>query len=583
MRKALAVLSYNRDRYFELVLPSILHQRIAGRSVSDLYDIYFFQDGLWENEPEHAATGHRVVANTLRTLTEKYPVFQQEKNLGVALHFDFVERLLFEQKGYDFVAFFEDDLVLAPGYIQALDLMADKFDADPRVGMVSAHPSDPTLPLLDQKKSRHEFATMGHNWGFGLSRTFWQRRQPFVDCYLDLLKGSSYRNRPHKLIWNWLEAAGFSGAASSQDYVKQCGTFGLGACRISTKANFGLPIGRSGLHCKPELFKEMGFDSTVVCDEPITTVADLSDGDFKSLYSKQGHEVGGQPVLHELADHIAWESRLLKGQFHPMCIMPGLSSPANPSPVDSARPVKQTASRTTESRAASVCIKSPTTNMPISKTHNVSHASVMNKLYGENVWNGFAAGHAAQDVQGWNGNHPVFAKLVKELRPRIVFDVGVWKGLSSITLARSLREAGLSSCVVSIDTFLGSPEHWSRERGLFQRKHGYPDLYDQFMSNVFHAGFSDVIVPMPQLSQVAAKLLGNMGIRAQLIHIDAAHEYDEVLKDATAFWEVLDDGGVMIGDDYHPSWPGVVRAANEFAGEVGRQLHTDAPKWFLRK
>ena len=41
--------------------------------------------------------------------------------------------------------------------------------------------------------------------------------------------------------------------------------------------------------------------------------------------------------------------------------------------------------------------------------------------------------------------------------------------------------------------------------------------------------------------------------------------------------------GIFIGDDYHESWPGVMRAANEFAAKVGAKLEIHAPKWIIRK
>ena len=73
------------------------------------------------------------------------------------------------------------------------------------------------------------------------------------------------------------------------------------------------------------------------------------------------------------------------------------------------------------------------------------------------------------------------------------------------------------------------------------------------------------------------------GIRADLIHLDAAHEYEPVLRDALGFWELLKPGGFLVGDDYHPSWPGVVRGATEFAKSVGVELALHQPKWVARK
>lgn len=321
MKKALAIVTYARFEYFEIVLPSILNQVIHGRRVSDVYDIYLFQDGLWGGESEINRVGHQRISNYLDSLPSSIRVFLQDSNLGVAFHFDFIERLLFLEHGYDFVVFAEDDLVLAPGYMQAVDLLADKFHDDPRVGMVSAHPDNPTMPLVQQIDDSQKYTTMGHNWGFGLSRVFWEKRQLLVDCYLDLIRDKPYRNRPHNEIYKWLDLIGFHGLASSQDYIKQCATVALGACRLSTVANFGLPIGRTGLHCRPEAFKKMGFDCTVVFNKTLDVMSDLDDDQYGVLYRKQGHQVGAKFVQSILdsdsSEAAAWQARLKAGELHP--------------------------------------------------------------------------------------------------------------------------------------------------------------------------------------------------------------------------------------------------------------------------
>jgi hypothetical protein len=79
------------------------------------------------------------------------------------------------------------------------------------------------------------------------------------------------------------------------------------------------------------------------------------------------------------------------------------------------------------------------------------------------------------------------------------------------------------------------------------------------------------------------QILEALNIRASIVHVDAAHEYKEVLRDAQDYWRILEAGGVMIGDDYHESWPGVIRAARDFAQKAGQQLIIDEPKWIVKK
>lgn len=208
---------------------------------------------------------------------------------------------------------------------------------------------------------------------------------------------------------------------------------------------------------------------------------------------------------------------------------------------------------------------------------------VMRKLYGQEVWEGFIpAAPARGEVHGWNGDHPSLARLAAASGSQsVVIDVGVWMGQSTITMGNAMKRAGIDGCVIAIDSFLGSAEHWGSP--LLTRKHGFPDLYRQFLDNVFHAGLTDYIVPLPQTSTIAAALLKRLGVLASVIHIDAAHEYAEVLRDCEEYWELLQPGGWLIGDDYHETWPGVVMAAGEFSARVRRPLAIESPKWILRK
>ncbi len=208
---------------------------------------------------------------------------------------------------------------------------------------------------------------------------------------------------------------------------------------------------------------------------------------------------------------------------------------------------------------------------------------LMQALYGHDVWQGLIPTRTTHSAEGWNGNHPSLKRLGATAGTKIVIDVGVWKGQSTITLAQAMKKARLDGCVIAVDTFLGSAEHWRPEADLFVRTHGMPDIFQTFLSNVHKAGVQDYIVPMPQTSVTAALILRQLQISAAIVHIDAAHEHQEVLRDAEEYWQLLESGGYLIGDDYHETWPGVVRAAGEFSARLGRPLTIEPPKWILQK
>jgi hypothetical protein len=209
----------------------------------------------------------------------------------------------------------------------------------------------------------------------------------------------------------------------------------------------------------------------------------------------------------------------------------------------------------------------------------------MQKLLGANIYAGFVPTFAL-DLQGWNSISPAFEEIVGETRPAVAVDVGVWKGGSTLFLAGLMRKHEIDGVVIGVDTFLGSPEHTMPGTDFFDlipRQFGRAMLYEQFLSNVVRSRMQDRVVPLAQTSIGAAIILGLTGIRAGLVHLDAAHDYGAVLADARAFWAVLEPGGYLIGDDYHASWPGVVKAADEFSKEIGIPLRIAGPKWIMRK
>lgn len=211
---------------------------------------------------------------------------------------------------------------------------------------------------------------------------------------------------------------------------------------------------------------------------------------------------------------------------------------------------------------------------------------VMQALYGHDIWASFRPSRpAAATIQGWNGDHPSLTRLATAGAPKVVVDVGVWKGQSTITMAAAMKRDRLDGCVIAVDTFLGSFEHWEMpwDGPLFNRTYGFPDLYQTFLENVHYAAVADYVVPLPQTSTTAALLLQQRGISAAVVHIDAAHEFTEVIRDAEEYWKILSSGGYLIGDDYYETWPGVVRAAGEFSAKVGRPLAIEIPKWIMQK
>ena len=192
---------------------------------------------------------------------------------------------------------------------------------------------------------------------------------------------------------------------------------------------------------------------------------------------------------------------------------------------------------------------------------------------GRDPFSDFPGNLYADDSQGWNSHHPYLTDFGYRTEPFLIVEVGVWKGGSALTMAGHLKNLGMNGAVIAVDTWLGAWDHWIKEEWfdhLFMQQ-GYPGLQKIFMGNVLKQGLEHMVVPLPLDSLNASLVLSHRGIQADLIHIDAAHDYDSVRADLKAWWPLVRPGGVLVGDDYHAeiAWPGVKRAFDEFVSDYG--------------
>ena len=126
-------------------------------------------------------------------------------------------------------------------------------------------------------------------------------------------------------------------------------------------------------------------------------------------------------------------------------------------------------------------------------------------------------------------------------------------------MANRMIENSIPGCMVCVDTWLGGTEPFMVRDNLnyfesLDLKNGYPQLYYRFLANVMHSGVHDIIVPLAQTSAKAARILSNFGQRPDIAYIDASHQYIDVWVDLMLYWDLLQDDGIMIGDDYNPIW-----------------------------
>lgn len=204
----------------------------------------------------------------------------------------------------------------------------------------------------------------------------------------------------------------------------------------------------------------------------------------------------------------------------------------------------------------------------------------IHSIYGCDIYKDFKEEGFELDLQGWGGNRPWFGQTIKQIRPKLIIEVGTWKGQSACNMAKALQDNNIDGKIVCVDTWLGSPEHWVDKKnqhrwGGLNHKHGYPQLYYQFLANVKRLSLQNYVIPFPNTSDNAFELLNKWGAKAELIYLDAAHEYESVMKDLEHYWRLLRPGGILCGDDYN-TFPGVKKAVNEFAKKYDLEVSLES-------
>jgi SAM-dependent methyltransferase len=221
--------------------------------------------------------------------------------------------------------------------------------------------------------------------------------------------------------------------------------------------------------------------------------------------------------------------------------------------------------------------------------------------FGQNPYGGFPHTQYQPFMDTYYSDHPIFEALIMKTQPKLIIEVGTWYGGSAIHMAKLIKRFGLQTEIGCVDTFLGSLECWGGgelkyDPKFLRLKYGLPQFYYQFLANVVYAGVQDIITPLPMTSEIAAALLLENKIQADMVYVDASHNYSGVIRDMDAYWPVVKPGGFMFGDDFALEWHGVVRAVSEWADKHSFPVLTiwgptsvpsgekvDRAKWYFPK
>lgn len=172
--------------------------------------------------------------------------------------------------------------------------------------------------------------------------------------------------------------------------------------------------------------------------------------------------------------------------------------------------------------------------------------------------------------ENWFTFSKLYAKMVDLFPNNSNFvEIGSWKGKSSAFMAVEIYNSNKNIDFYCIDTWEGSSEHSSEEKG--------DNLFQTFITNV--QPISHIIKPIRMKSLEAVNFFADNSI--DFCFIDAAHDYQNVINDIRAWYPKIKENGIIAGHDFSKFWPGVVQAVEEFF--PNKNFETEYDWWYHYK
>jgi hypothetical protein len=158
-----------------------------------------------------------------------------------------------------------------------------------------------------------------------------------------------------------------------------------------------------------------------------------------------------------------------------------------------------------------------------------------------------------------------------------VVEVGSHVGASTTLFGRVLRAHSKESYIVCVDTWLHDTSEYILRRQNLPVVLGLANsaqLFHDFLTTVIANRLQATAVPLRLPSVDAARVMFFHGAKAHVVFVDASHEEFDSRLDIELYWQVLVDGGIMLGSNYQIE--GVRWAVDAFARRASRRVETRA-------
>jgi hypothetical protein len=227
------VLSSNRPLELAELLASLARQDGA---TLDRRRVFLVQDGGHDPAGASPHWSDAVLLENLDIFRRLVPhgiPLPSYLHLGPVLTRDRAERLAFADLRTEAAVFVGDDVIPGRCYLRTLDQLLALALADPRICQVSAD-GDPRADPGDPSR----LIALGRAVGRGLTRRGWLAQRPYLDAYLNLLRGRAYGQRDRAGIRALFQAWGVDPSDTTFEAALAHACVLTGTVRLGTQARF---------------------------------------------------------------------------------------------------------------------------------------------------------------------------------------------------------------------------------------------------------------------------------------------------------------------------------------------------------
>ena len=185
------------------------------------------------------------------------------------------------------------------------------------------------------------------------------------------------------------------------------------------------------------------------------------------------------------------------------------------------------------------------------------------------------------DPHGWVDASSHLMEILRDVHPKHVVEVGVWMGMTTKYFCDQPSVVDVT-CVDHWDARLIDQNSIDMSK---QPRNRVDTMYEQFLANCYGYGIWKRVYPVRLPSLEGAKYCAALGLKFDLIWIDADHSTKSACDDIEAWMPLMHPEGIMCGDDwYFFSEPYSVRTAViDSAAKFGLTGHFKGNIWWYTK